>query len=97
MLKVPINSNLVKVKYDESGVVERAIMELQRKKNEFFPKSDDSELVRDSAGVWVGMRLTTPGQVFESLRRTVFQGFEPHCVQQENGRLWAGFGYRYTE
>jgi len=77
------------------GIICRVAQESCRRANEFFDWTEECvfRFEPDGSGVWIGIRSLRARQLLETLHRSVFRGFEPHWFQNEDGVLWARFGY----
>ncbi len=90
MVYVPFNQQV-----DRRAVIRRAAQELSRRATEFLDWTEEHAIWfdADGLGLWVGVRSIRARQILESLRRSVFRGFESHAFHYEGGMVWARFGY----
>ena len=77
------------------GVIERATKDFSRRAYEFLDPAEKCAFYVDQIriGVYVGIQSVRARHLLKSLEKDMFRGFQAHEFRNENGMLWARFGY----
>lgn len=77
------------------GVIRRATEDFSRRTSEFLDSTEEwnGYFDNDGLGVHIGIRSIRARELLISLEKSIFRGFQAHRFEDENGMVWARFGY----